>query len=67
MAYNLKTIKKEFSEKGIFYTPVELANYLKSFLPVMSNFQKKAKLPNIVKYKKEYHLPGSLFNFDELM
>ena len=33
MAYNLKTIKKEFSEKGIFYTPVELANYLKSFLP----------------------------------
>lgn len=33
MAYNIKSIKKEFAEKGIFYTEPELANYLKSFLP----------------------------------
>lgn len=33
MAYNIKSIKKEFAEKGIFYTQPELANYLKSFLP----------------------------------
>ena len=33
MAYNIKSIKKEFAEKGIFYTESELANYLKSFLP----------------------------------
>ena len=33
MAYNLKSIKKKKKKKGIFYTPVELANYLKSFLP----------------------------------
>lgn len=33
MAYNIKSIKKEFAEKGIFYTQPELANYVKSFLP----------------------------------
>lgn len=33
MAYNIKSIKKEFAEKGIFYTQPELANYLKTFLP----------------------------------
>lgn len=33
MAYNLKTIKKEFSQKGIFYTEKALAEYVKSFLP----------------------------------
>lgn len=33
MAYNLKSIKKEFSEKGIFYTEKALAEYVKSFLP----------------------------------
>lgn len=33
MAYNLKSIKKEFSQKGIFYTEKALAEYVKSFLP----------------------------------
>lgn len=31
--YNLKSIRKDFKEKGIFYTQPELAKYLKSFLP----------------------------------
>ena len=31
--YNLKTIKQDFKSKGIFYTPKDLALYLKSFLP----------------------------------
>lgn len=31
--YNIKNIKQEFKEKGIFYTQPELAEYLKSFLP----------------------------------
>lgn len=30
--YNLKSIRKDFKEKGIFYTQPELAKYLKSFL-----------------------------------
>lgn len=33
MGYNLKTIKEEFKNKGIFYTPKELALFIKSFLP----------------------------------
>ena len=33
MAYNLKSIKKEFAEKGVFYTPPELAEFIKSFIP----------------------------------
>lgn len=33
MGYDIKSIKQEFKEKGIFYTTPELANYLKSFLP----------------------------------
>jgi len=33
MAYNLKTIKEDFKNKGIFYTPKELAVFIKSFLP----------------------------------
>lgn len=31
--YNIKSIRQEFKEKGIFYTTSELALYLKSFLP----------------------------------
>lgn len=31
--YNIKSIRQEFKEKGIFYTQKELALYLKSFLP----------------------------------
>lgn len=34
MAYNIKSIKEEFKKKGIFYTPKELALYIKSFLPI---------------------------------
>lgn len=33
MGYDLKSIRQDFKEKGIFYTTSELANYLKSFLP----------------------------------
>ena len=33
MAYNLKTIKQEFKDKGIYYTPPELAEKLKSYAP----------------------------------
>lgn len=32
MAYNLKTIKQDFKNKGIYYTPPELALKLKSYL-----------------------------------
>lgn len=31
--YNIKSIRQEFKEKGIFYTQKELALYLKGFLP----------------------------------
>lgn len=31
--FNLKNIRQDFKDKGIFYTPKELALYLKSFLP----------------------------------
>ncbi len=31
--YNIKRIRQEFKEKGIFYTTKDLAEYLKSFLP----------------------------------
>lgn len=31
--YNVKSIRKDFREKGIFYTQKELAEYLKGFLP----------------------------------
>lgn len=31
--YNIKTIRQNFKEKGIFYTTKGLAEYLKSFLP----------------------------------
>lgn len=31
--YNLKSIRKDFKQKGIFYTPKALAEYLKGFLP----------------------------------
>lgn len=31
--YNIKAIRQEFKDKGVFYTPPELALYLKSFLP----------------------------------
>ena len=31
--YNIKSIRQDFKEKGIFYTQKELAEYLKSFLP----------------------------------
>ena len=37
MAYNLKSIKEEFKSKGIFYTPPELAQLLKSYI----NFEPK--------------------------
>jgi len=30
MSYDLKSIKKQFAEKGVFYTPLELANKLKN-------------------------------------
>lgn len=33
MGYDIKSIRHDFKEKGIFYTTPELANYLKSFLP----------------------------------
>lgn len=33
MAYNIKDIKEEFKRKGIFYTPPELAAYMRSFFP----------------------------------
>lgn len=33
MGYDIKSIRRDFKEKGIFYTTPELANYLKSFLP----------------------------------
>src|SRR5574344_228101 len=32
MAYNIKSIKEEFKQKGIFYTPPELAQLLKSYI-----------------------------------
>lgn len=31
--YNIKSIRQDFEEKGIFYTTKDLAKYLKSFLP----------------------------------
>lgn len=31
--YNIKSIRQDFKEKGIFYTQKELAEYLKSFFP----------------------------------
>ena len=31
--FNLKNIRQDFKDKGIFYTTKELALYLKSFLP----------------------------------
>lgn len=31
--YNIKNIRKQFKEQGVFYTTKELALYLKSFLP----------------------------------
>jgi type I restriction enzyme M protein len=33
MGYNIKSIKQEFKDKGIFYTPPELSLFIKSFLP----------------------------------
>lgn len=32
-AYNIKSIKEDFKAKGVFYTPPELANLLKSYVP----------------------------------
>lgn len=32
--YNVKNIREEFRKKGVFYTPKELAEHLKSFLPL---------------------------------
>lgn len=32
MSYNIKTIKQEFKDKGIFYTTSEMAEYLKSLV-----------------------------------
>ena len=32
MGYNLKSIKKQFAENGVFYTPPELAELLKSYI-----------------------------------
>ena len=37
MAYNLKSIKEEFKSKGIFYTPPELAELLKSYVNFTPN------------------------------
>lgn len=37
MAYNLKSIREDFKNKGIFYTPPELAEMLKSYV----NFEPK--------------------------
>lgn len=34
MTYNIKSIKQEFKQKGIFYTPPELAELLKSYVKV---------------------------------
>ncbi len=34
MSYNLKTIRQEFKEKGIFYTPPELAEFVKNLVDV---------------------------------
>lgn len=33
MGYNLKSIKEDFKRKGVFYTPPELAAYMRSFFP----------------------------------
>lgn len=33
MGYNVKSIRQEFKDKGVFYTGAELAQYLKSFIP----------------------------------
>ena len=33
MAHNLKSIKEQFKAKGVFYTPKELAETLRSYLP----------------------------------
>ena len=32
MGYDIKSIKDDFKNKGIFYTPKELALFLKKFL-----------------------------------
>ena len=37
VAYNLKSIKEEFKSKGIFYTPPELAELLKSYVNFTPN------------------------------
>lgn len=37
MSYNIKTIKEEFKSKGIFYTPPELARYMRTFFPLEVN------------------------------
>lgn len=34
MVYSLKTIRKEFKDKGVFYTPLELAFKLKSYIDI---------------------------------
>lgn len=41
--YNIKRIRQEFKEKGIFYTTKDLAEYLKSFLLMM--WMKSMTLP----------------------
>lgn len=37
MSFNLKSIKQEFKDKGIFYTTNELAEYIKSFVNFVPN------------------------------
>lgn len=34
MGYDIKSIRKEFRRNGVFYTQPELAEYIKSFLPI---------------------------------
>lgn len=37
MAYNIKDIKKDFKDKGIFYTPSELAELMKKYVDIKYN------------------------------
>ena len=34
MSYSVKSIRKEFAAKGVFYTPPELALKIKSFVDI---------------------------------
>lgn len=51
--YNLKNIKQDFKEKGIFYTPPELVEMMKSYITVSFNEVYDPTCGDVKKYIKE--------------